>query len=363
MSTTRSVDQHPPTHGAPAKRPQRTKPIVIAPRTLATFVAFSLAGVALVAFLYTVRVILGELLAAAILAVALEPLVQWMERRGRKRATAVSLTFLAFVMVTVLFVIALVPPLSQGLPRLVREVPVFFESFMKSSPVAALEERYQILDSVRTWWTENGGARLIGEPTLRFAMGFLGTGSALATVIFFSFLVLLSGPGWFAGFLQLVPSESRDLWRRMGDGITKAVGGYVLGNLLLSVIAGTVATIVLLIARVPYAIPLGLIVAIFDLIPMVGASLATVLVAVVALSQGIGTCAIVVGALTAYQLVENNILTQAVYHGTVKLSLLTITVSLAIGAQLGGMAGAVMAIPVAAALKVAVDEAVAWNRR
>jgi predicted PurR-regulated permease PerM len=160
-----------------------------------------------------------------------------------------------------------------------------------------------------------------------------------------------------------VPSESRDLWRRMGDGITKAVGGYVLGNLLLSVIAGTVATIVLLIARVPYAIPLGLIVAIFDLIPMVGASLATVLVAVVALSQGIGTCAIVVGALTAYQLVENNILTQAVYHGTVKLSLLTITVSLAIGAQLGGMAGAVMAIPVAAALKVAVDEAVAWNRR
>ena len=68
------------------------------------------------------------------------------------------------------------------------------------------------------------------------------------------------------------------LWRRLGDGVTKAVGGYVLGNLLISLIAGTVATVVLLVMRVPYALPLGLVVAVFDLIPMVGATLALVVV-------------------------------------------------------------------------------------
>ena len=144
--------------------------------------------------------------------------------------------------------------------------------------------------------------------------------------------------------------------------MTKAVGGYVLGNVLISVIAGTVASVVLLLTHVPYAIPLGLVVAVFDLIPMVGATLATVIVALVALTRGIGTCAIVVGAMVIYQLIENHFLTQAVYHGTVKLSLITIAISIAIGAELGGVAGAVMAIPIAGAIKVVVSEVLAWRR-
>jgi predicted PurR-regulated permease PerM len=203
---------------------------------------------------------------------------------------------------------------------------------------------------------------MIGEPTLRFAKGFLDTGAELGTIVFFALLLLLGGSEWFDGFLEVVPSGSRALWRRLGDGVTKAVGGYVLGNLLISVIAGTVATVVLLATRVPYALPLGLVVAVFDLIPMVGATLATVIVALVALHQGIGTCAVVVSALVIYQLVENQFLTPAVYHGTVKLSLITIAVSLAIGAELGGAAGALMAIPIAGAIRVGLTEVLAWRR-
>ena len=341
-------------------RPRRTGSIVVATRSWAALVAVALGGVLLVAFLYAVRGILVQLLAATVLAISLEPLVRALVRRRLPRPAAVTLTFVGFLLAAAVFVYALLPPVMEGLPRLVREVPDLVENLGQVAPLSAGEPGSQAA-GVRAWWDANG-ATLIGEPTLRLAKGFLVTGSAVVTVVFLALFLLLSGPEWFRGFLEMVPESSRALWRRLGDGVTKAVGGYVLGNLLISLIAGTVATVVLLVMRVPYALPLALVVAVFDLIPMVGATLALVVVALVALTQGIGTCAVVVGALVIYQLVENSILAQAVYHGTVKLSLITIAVSLAIGVELGGMAGALMAIPIAGAIKVVLEEVLAWRR-
>jgi predicted PurR-regulated permease PerM len=329
---------------------------------LATLVAFALGGVLLLAFVYAIRDVLGQLLTAIGLAMALEPLVGAMERRGLARTPAVVVTFVLSLVATAAFVFALLPPLAEGLRRLVQEAPGFLERLGETGPLAALEQRYRIIEGARAWWAENGGARLVGPPTLRFAKGFLDTGSAVATVAFLNLFLLLSGREWFAMFLGVVPPGSRSLWRRMGEGVSKAVGGYVFGNLLISVIAGTVATIVLLATRVPYALPLGLVVAAFDLIPMVGATAATAIVAVVALSRGPLTTTIVVAAMVLYQLIENHVLVQAVYHQTVRLSPITIAISLAIGAQLGGVAGALMAIPVAGALKVVLSEVLAWRR-
>jgi predicted PurR-regulated permease PerM len=123
-----------------------------------------------------------------------------------------------------------------------------------------------------------------------------------------------------------------------------------------------VTTLVLLATSVPYAVPLGLIVAIFDLIPMVGATIGTVLVAAVALSRGIPTTAVVVTAMWLYQKAENHWLQQLVYHRTVKLSPLAISLSVAAGAELGGVVGALLGIPFAGALKVVAGELVAWRR-
>lgn len=335
-------------------RPRRTGSVVVATRSWIALVAVALGGVLLVAFLYAIRGILAQLLGAAVLAISLEPLVLALERRRLARPAAVTLTFIGFLLATTAFVYALLPPIMEGVPRLVRETPQMIESLGRVVPLAAWEQRLQDNAGVRAWWDANG-ANMIGEPTLRLAKGFLVSGSAALTIVFLALFLLLSGPEWFKGFLQLVPQRDRALWRRLGDGVAKAVGGYVLGNVLISVIAGTVATVALLVTRVPYALPLGLVVAVFDLIPMVGATLALVIVGLVALTRGVGTCAVVVGVLVIYQLVENSILTQAVYHGTVKLSLITIAVSLAIGAELGGVAGALMAIPIAGTIKVVLD--------
>ena len=112
----------------------------------------------------------------------------------------------------------------------------------------------------------------------------------------------------------------------------------------------------------PFAVPLGVIVAIFDLIPLVGATIGTIAVGAVALSHGPGTMLIVVGALIVYQQIENHTLQPLVYHRTVQLSPLAIAVSVAAGAELAGVVGALLGIPAAGAIKVVAGEVIAWRR-
>jgi predicted PurR-regulated permease PerM len=140
------------------------------------------------------------------------------------------------------------------------------------------------------------------------------------------------------------------------------VGGYVAGNLLISLVAGTVTTLILLATGVPYAVPLGLVVAVFDLIPLVGATIGTIIVAAVALTKGVPTTVIVVAGMWVYQKIENHTLLPLVYHRTVKLSPLAIAVSVAAGAEVGGIVGALLGIPIAGALKVVTRELAAWRR-
>jgi len=124
-----------------------------------------------------------------------------------------------------------------------------------------------------------------------------------------------------------------------------------------------VTTVVLTATSVPYPIALGLVVAIFDLVPLVGATIGTIIVGLVALStQGVITAVIVVVAMIVYQQIENNVLQQLVYHRTVKLSPLAIALSVAVGAQLGGVVGALLGIPFAGAIKVVSSELIAWRR-
>jgi len=174
--------------------------------------------------------------------------------------------------------------------------------------------------------------------------------------------VQLGGRQWYRSLVELAPEAARPRIRRMGEGIADSVGGYVAGNLLISVVAGTVATIALLATGVPYAVPLGLLVAILDLIPMVGATIGTVVAAAVALTEGVPEAVIVVVVLVLYQQVENHSLQQLVYHRTVKLAPLTIALAVATGAELGGVVGALLAIPFVGALKAVATELVAWRR-
>ncbi len=157
-----------------------------------------------------------------------------------------------------------------------------------------------------------------------------------------------------------MPDRSQERAKRVGNQIYKTVGGYVTGNLLISVIAGIISTVVLLLTGVSYAVALGLLVAILDLVPLAGATLAAILVTTVAfVDQGVVVGVIVLVFFVIYQQLENHVLQPLVYSRTVQLSPLAILIAVLIGAKLAGVLGALGAIPVAGAIQVLMLE---WLR-
>jgi predicted PurR-regulated permease PerM len=177
------------------------------------------------------------------------------------------------------------------------------------------------------------------------------------TIAFMTFFMLLEGPAWIERIYALIPERNRDTWRDIGDQIYHTVGGYVTGNLLISVVAGASTSVVLLILGVPYAVALGLVVAILDLIPLAGATLAAIIVGAVAFIHSIPAGIIVLAFFIVYQQVENHLLQPLVYSRTVQLSPLAILISVLIGAKVAGVLGALAAIPVAGTIQVLL---IAW---
>jgi predicted PurR-regulated permease PerM len=169
-----------------------------------------------------------------------------------------------------------------------------------------------------------------------------------------TFFMLLEGPTWVERFYRLLPHGSQPRARKVGSEIYRTVGGYVTGNLLISLIAGSLTTLVLLILGVPYAVALGLIVAILDLIPLAGATIAAILIGAVAFIHSVPAGIIVVIFFILYQQVENHLLQPVIYGRTVQLSPLTVLVSILVGAELAGILGALAAIPVAGSIQVVI---------
>jgi predicted PurR-regulated permease PerM len=347
-------------------RRARTAPtpaqVSIAPRTLLVLVLLIAAAVALAGLAYATRTVLTELVVAIVLAMALEPLVQVFERRRLSRGAAVGVSFSLVAVALVCFAYLLFQPLVSELNRFADDLPrVLRELTHGHGRLGFLESKYHIVERARAAVQGHGVSGAAGE-TVGLVTNVVQTAGGLVFVAFLTLFVLLGGRQWFESLVGLVPGEHQDRVRRAGAGVSNAVGGYVSGNLLISVIAGSVTTAVLVATHVPYAVPLGLVVAVFDLVPLVGATIGTVIVAAVALTKGVPTAAIVVGAMILYQQVENHTLQPLVYHRTVKLSALAISVSVAAGAELGGVVGALLGIPAAGALKVVFGELADWRR-
>ena len=152
------------------------------------------------------------------------------------------------------------------------------------------------------------------------------------------------------------PAKAQPRAQHMASEIARTIGGYVSGNLFISVIAGFSVTIVLLVAGVPFALALGLLVAILDLIPLAGATLGAIIVTLVALTHSLTAALVVLGFFIVYQQLENHLLQPIVYGRTVQLSPLAILVSVLVGAEVAGVIGALGAIPVAGTIQIVISD-------
>jgi predicted PurR-regulated permease PerM len=203
----------------------------------------------------------------------------------------------------------------------------------------------------------------LSGPVLGVVQSVVGAVAGVITIMFLTYFMLLEGPRTIAGVLGLLPDSARARCERVGRDIYRTLSGYVTGNLLISVVAGTFAAVVIFAVGSSYAIALGLLVAVFDLIPLAGATLGTIIVAVVVFIElDWIRCLVVVALLIAYQQVENNLLQPLVYKRMVQLSPLAILCAVLVGAELAGIFGALLAIPIAGSLLAIAREALAYRR-
>jgi predicted PurR-regulated permease PerM len=333
-------------------------------RTVVNVLLIVLAFILLLEVIWISRQVITWILVALFLALALNPAVEFFQRIGIKRrgyaaALASFLTLLAIFGLGSLFV----PTLVGEANDLVGAVPDYVEDVSKGrGPLGDLADRYDLVDRIRDAVQSGGASGVLGlsGTALSVTKSIITAIVAAVTIAFMTFFMLLEGPSWIERFIALLPEGSQARARRVGREIYRTIGGYVTGNLLISVIAGIASTVVLLVFGVSYAVALGLLVAILDLVPLAGATLAAILVTSVAfIDQGWVVGLIVLGFFIVYQQVENHVLQPLVYSRTVQLSPLAILISVLIGAKLAGVLGALGAIPVAGTIQVLFAE---WLR-
>ena len=204
--------------------------------------------------------------------------------------------------------------------------------------------------------SDGGATKVLGlsGTALAVTKGVITAIFATLTIAFLTLFMLLEGPAWIERLYSLLPEEKQPRWRAIGQDIYRTIGGYVTGNLAISLIAGITSTTALLILGVPFAVALGLLVAILDLIPLAGATIAAILVTTVAFLDSTTSGIIMLIFFVVYQQLENQVLQPVVYGRTVRLSPLVVLIAVLIGAEIAGVIGALAAIPVAGTIQVLV---------
>jgi predicted PurR-regulated permease PerM len=340
--------------------------VTVRPRTVLSVLGIAvLVGLGILLVLLAWRV-LTWILIATLLAAALNPAVEWLERRGFGRPLAATGVFVVALLAVSGIGYLIIPLFVQEVTDFVNAVPGFVDDLTAGrGPLGWLQERYQIVDRIEDAIKEKGPGGVIGlgGPALDIVRSVVTVVVGVITVVFLTYFMLLEGPRTVSGLLGLLPEQARPRFERVGRDVYRTISGYVTGNLVISLVAGVLATIVLYAVGSEFALALGLLVAILDLIPLAGATLAAIVVTtIVLIGEDWVRALIVLGFFIAYQQFENHVLQPLVYGRTVQLSPLAVLCAVLVGAQLAGVLGALLAIPVAGSLLAIARELLAYRR-
>lgn len=307
---------------------------------------------------FLVRQILILVVIALFLAIGLDPVVRGLARLNLKRRTAVLIVFLGAVLFIGGFIGSVTPPLVRETQNLASAVPKYAVDLSRNSDrFRELDRTYNISDNLRT--------TLDNLPALiqRSVGGALGVARSIGrtlfsvlTVMILTIYFLLDLPALLAGARKLVPRSNRDRFDDYIGHVLDRISGYILGQLTVSVVAGLISVVVLTIIQVPYSLPLGMWVGIADLIPMVGATVGAIPAVIVAFFSSVpkGVATLIFFAI--YQQVENYVVAPRVMKRAVDISAAAVILAALIGASLLGFVGALLAIPLAATIKVLTQE-------
>jgi predicted PurR-regulated permease PerM len=294
---------------------------------------------------------------AFFLAVGLDPAVRWIHRRGLPRWTAVIIVLAGVLAILAGFIATAAPVVATQASHLASALPHYYRDLNRqSTELGKLNRKYHITRALQKLLRGDGTSfgAVVGAGKV-----VLDLVASLVVVVIVTVYLLADLPRVRRGLYLLAPRSRRARMVLLTDEILDRVGGYVLGNILTSFIAGFGTWVWALALGIPYALLLGLLVALFDLIPVVGSTIGGIIVALVALTVSV-TAAIATGAFyLVYRFLEDYLLTPRVMARTVDVPGLVTVVATIIGAALLGIIGALVAIPIAAAIKLLVEQVAA----
>ena len=337
--------------GELGKRFNRRSPFFIG-LTASAGVAVTYGAVQLLSAMSAMLVLIGV---AFFLALGLEPAASWFVNHKLPRWAATIVVFVVFLGLMAAFVGAAVPPLTEQAHQLITQAPQYLQQAQDhSSAIGKLNDRFHLQQRITDAVNGSGSSALTGVIDAGTAVFGAVTNTLIVIVLTVYFLFDL--PRIRTTLYRLVPSTRRPRTILIGDQVFAKVGAYVLGNVLISVITGGATFVWLMVFGVPYPLLLGIFVALLDLVPVVGSTIAGVVVALVALTVSLPVCIATIAFFIAFRLIEDYLLVPRIIGRAVYVPALITVVAVLIGGAVLGIVGALVAIPIAAAVQLIIQE-------
>jgi predicted PurR-regulated permease PerM len=311
--------------------------------------------------IYLLRKPIGWLLIAAFVAVALSGPVNLLARRMR-RGFAIAIVYLGLLAVPIGIGAVVIPPVVTQVEKFATNAPKYAQDARKyierNKRLRSLQNKYDIAGEIEKKAAQlptkiGTAASVLGD----IGLGIVNSLFALITILIMSAFMLGKGRMWVDRLLEYQPPDRADRLRRVVDHTAAAVGNYVAGALAQAVIAGITAYIVMLILGVPFRGPLAVLIGLFDLIPLVGATIGSVIVGIVTLFVDFPTATIVWAVFSiVYQQFENTVIQPRIQNRAVDVEPFFVLIAVLFGATLLGIIGALVAVPVAATIQILIRE-------
>ena len=307
------------------------------------------------------------LLVALFLTLALNPIVEWLGRRGLRRSLSVGIVFLGVIVVFTLLGLLVFPPvISQG-SELVQEAPSYVDRILNASWVQELDKNYDVVDKI----SEEFNKRLTDETFISSVLGgVLGAGRAVVNGVFQTFTILILTLYFLASLpkmkrvaYSMVPASRRNRVAQLSEEIMRRTGSYAIGQVAIATVNAVLSYVMMTLLGIPYAAVLAVLVGFLGLVPMVGATLGAALVCLVAFFDDPRSALFAGIYYLVYQQIENYVIAPRIMQRTVSVPGAVTVVAALAGGTLLGVLGALLAIPVAAAALLLVDEVLVPRQR
>ncbi|MFZ9774675.1 MAG: AI-2E family transporter [Candidatus Nanopelagicaceae bacterium] len=296
------------------------------------------------------------------LAAGLNPAIEFFVKRGLRRGLSIFIVALSVIATAFLFIILVIPPVIRQVDLFIQSLPETIQSLTNNRQIARLNDQYQVIDNLvprAQEWISGGQlfATLYG--------GVIGVGKtvlsgtfALLTVFVLTLYFMAALPKFLSVIYRLAPASRRNRVSAIGDAITNRIGIFVGSQILIAATAALFITLYGLILDIPYAAALGMVVFFAGLIPLVGHFIGATVFTLVALTQSLGTAIAALVGYAIYQQIENYLVMPRIMKRSLSIPGIVTIVAALLGSALFGLIGAILAVPMAAALLLILEEVV-----